>query len=44
MVSGNMMSEIIDRLNLWHYEDDDEREEGAGLFENGMERMKESSC
>ena len=32
-----MMSEIIDRLNLWHYEDDDDREEGAGLFENGME-------
>ena len=32
------MSEIIDRLNLWHYEDDDDREEGAGLFENGMEK------
>ena len=33
-----MMSEIMDRLNLWHYEDDDDREEGAGLFENGMEK------
>ena len=37
MVSENMLSEIMDRLNLWHYEDADDREERAGLFGNRME-------
>ncbi|MFR1086071.1 MAG: cell division protein SepF [Bacteroides cellulosilyticus] len=32
-----MLSEIMDRLNLWHYEDADDREERAGLFGNRME-------
>ena len=38
-----MLSEIMDRLNLWHYEDDDDREEGVGIFENGMKK-NENSC
>ena len=27
VVSENMLSEIMDRLNLWHYEDADDRRE-----------------
>lgn len=35
-----MLSEIMDRLNLWHYEDEDEddREEGSFFWGNGMEK------
>ena len=42
MVSENMLSEIMDRLNLWHYEDEDDREEGAFFGGNGMEKNEES--
>lgn len=37
-----MLSEIMDRLNLWHYEDEDDREEGAFFGGNGMEKNEES--
>ena len=37
MVSENMLSKIMDHLNLWHYEDADDREERAGLFGNRTE-------
>ena len=32
-----MLSEIMDRLNLRHYEDESDREEGVGFFGNGRE-------
>lgn len=39
-----MLSEIMDRLNLWHYEDEDEddREEGSFFWGNGMEKNEEN--
>ena len=37
-----MLSEIMDRLNLWHYEDEDDREEGSFFWGKGMEKNEEN--
>lgn len=41
-----MLSEIMDRLNLWHYEDEDEDDREVGLFfwETEWKRTKKISC
>ena len=36
-----MLSEIMDRLNLWHYEDADDREERAGFLEIEWKRTRQ---